>query len=433
MTIELELSTNNGRRGPCHQTTLIVVFMIGGLIVAQFGTWTNRLSNVLETYTTTTTTTTSSWSGGAVGGGTGWFESTNTNTNTEVQDDPSPPVPPFTWNEQGCIEWPKPKKEEFNDPTTTTTTTTTTQPQRRPTGMAVTLARRADKRGAPGTLGLLCNKIPTQQAYFFEPHGLDLMIVLDIYGVTIHQVADCLELVDSHEPPQNWTNLDGSTIVTHRFQSKTGRGDVYLVPYDDMPYPEYIQRNMSLLDEPMWDCPTAHDYIQGTRYYSDQFLHLSILQEYDYMIKIDLDIEFKEALSFNILWDMKQRGAVMGHTGEFPKGLNACNKGIQPVMESFVRKYAQNQNPPHSNTTTTTTTSWNRHWKGPCSKGVHAFERGMDQWYTNLVVMDRAFFQSEPVRVYGRWMNEANPGLFKYRWSDQLFFHIAMGMFLGPE
>merc|ERR1712238_122169 len=71
--------------------------------------------------------------------------------------------------------------------------------------------------------------------------------------------------------------------------------------------------------------------------------------------------------------------------------------------------------------------------KAPCSAGVDAFERPKDQYYTNFVIMHVPFFQSEHVRSFGKFMNEFYPGFFRYGWTDQLFFHKVMGLFLGPD
>mmetsp|Transcript_113193 Transcript_113193/g.169284 ORF Transcript_113193/g.169284 Transcript_113193/m.169284 type:complete len:487 (-) Transcript_113193:15-1475(-) len=350
-------------------------------------------------------------------------------TRSETSSDGSPPSyrsDYYSWNEKGCQEWPKPTPILSEDGSAVVDPTVL--PRSPPTGMVVTLARRRGTAGQQkGALDLLCQKIPTQQAYFFEPQGMDLLLLLDMDNgfdaerSLMSSVVQCLELVDLNVT-QTWNNLDGSVLTTYKHASKTGRGTIYVAPYK-MPYPKYIQQNESLLAEPMESCEADHDYIQGTRYYSDPFLHLKILENYEYMIKMDLDMEFKAPIPFNMMWDMKQQGALFGHAGEFVDPFPPCSKGIHRVMNSFATEHANK----------TTSASWTKHWKGPCSAGVREFDQGYDQYYTNLVLMNRALFQSEPIRAYGRWMNEYNPGYFKYRWGDQLFFHIAMGMFLGPD
>lgn len=277
-------------------------------------------------------------------------------------------------------------------------------------------------------LDLLCEKLPTQQAYFYEPQNIDLLLLIDMGNVTHARVADCLELKpfpSEHDNVRTWNNLDGTNLTTFEYRTKRGRSRVYLAPYV-MPYPDYIRNDEAKATEPMEGCNRgtfAQDYVQGTRYYTHPALNLDILKNYDYFLKVDLDIEFDKSriLDMDLLHDMKMRGALLGHTGEFlPNGLSACCTNIQNFMHYFVEN---------------TTKPWAAavNWTGSCSAGIDSFEREADQYYTNFVILSVPFFQSEHVRHFGREMNEYYPGFFRYGWSDQLFFHKAMGLFLGPE
>ncbi|CAJ1942016.1 unnamed protein product [Cylindrotheca closterium] len=312
-----------------------------------------------------------------------------------------------------------------------------------PTGIAVTLAKRKNKRGKD-LLNLLCQKIPTQQAYFYEPQNIDLLILIEIESITYQQVADCLKLQEVSKGPLKWLNLDGSTLTTYEYRSSKkasrdgGNPKVYLAPFE-MQYPEYIQQNASRLTEKMEGCDRGtdfEDYVQGTRYYSNDVLQLKILKGYDYLLKVDLDIEFKgdQLFPFHLLHDMRLRGAIFGHSGEFlPKGFGGCTKNINHVVDSFVEMASMVNVTTGDDDNDKPTWARQSNWKRPCSAGVEEFDRGKDQYYTNLVVMSVDFFQSEHVRAYGKWMNEYYPGFFRYGWTDQLFFHKAMGLFLGPD
>jgi hypothetical protein len=60
-------------------------------------------------------------------------------------------------------------------------------------------------------------------------------------------------------------------------------------------------------------------------------------------------------------------------------------------------------------------------------------EVDVDLYYTNFVVLRTAFWQSEPILKFARYLSNVEPGFFRFRWTDQIFFHHAMALFLGPD
>jgi hypothetical protein len=61
----------------------------------------------------------------------------------------------------------------------------------------------------------------------------------------------------------------------------------------------------------------------------NKILHLAILQQYEYWIKLDPDVVVLRPLEINLLLDMKRKGAVFGHTAKYPKGFQTpCSEGI---------------------------------------------------------------------------------------------------------
>jgi hypothetical protein len=126
-----------------------------------------------------------------------------------------------------------------------------------------------------------------------------------------------------------------------------------------------------------------------------------------------------------MLHDMKIQDAVFGHTAEFEKGLSACTKDVKLARYAFEEMARDVDRRP----------AWAKqiNFTGPCSAGVQKFERGVDEYYTNLIILETKFWQSEPVRHFGNFINEWYPGFFRYRWGDQMFFQLAMGMFIGPD
>jgi hypothetical protein len=164
--------------------------------------------------------------------------------------------------------------------------------------------------------------------------------------------------------------------------------------------------------------------------YSGLVFQLGILQEYDYFLKVDTDIHFNGTIPFNMLHGMKIQDALFGHTAEFKKGFRACTKGLKLARYAFEEMARDVDRRP----------AWAKqiNFTGPCSAKVQKFERGVDKYYTNLIIMETKFWQSEfwqsePVRHLGNFINEWYPGFFRYRWGDQIFFQLAMGMFNGPD
>ena len=106
-----------------------------------------------------------------------------------------------------------------------------------------------------------------------------------------------------------------------------------------MKLPSYLESDPSLFDsqkiEPPF-CSAPANYISGTRWYTNEMLHLGILQSYDYFVKLDLDIIFLRPIEIHLLQDMHRKGAVFAHTAEYPKkGSPVCSRGIQNALPSF--------------------------------------------------------------------------------------------------
>ena len=65
-----------------------------------------------------------------------------------------------------------------------------------------------------------------------------------------------------------------------------------------------------------------------------------------------------------------------------------------------------------------------------CSQGFPQLELDTDRYYTNFIIGRVQFWQSPLILELGRFLSEFQPGFYKYRWTDQIFFHYAMGLFL---
>ena len=296
-----------------------------------------------------------------------------------------------------------------------------------PTGLLVTLLHGRKKHQA-----MACHTLPTQLIHFVEPHGsMDVLLVVSGGGkqLTINYIIGCLQLSPSggekHE--RTWNNLDGTTLITFQFLSQSNKTTIYL-GVTDMHYPKYIQLNPQILNEPIVNarCQVGDDpnYIQGTRWYANEFLHLSILSNYDYWIKLDTDVIFTQTIAFHMLQDMRHRRAIFGHTGEYQEeAVRQCSNGIVKAVYDFF--------PGRTNGST----EWLEatKYKSFCSPDVKIVQRDSDQYYANFVIGQVEFWQSAPVLEFATFLSEYHPGYFRYRWTDQIFYHYAMGMFVGPD
>ena len=155
-------------------------------------------------------------------------------------------------------------------------------------------------------------------------------------------------------------------------------------------------------------CNAPLEYIQGTRWYTGQLLHLEILKDYEYFVKLDPDIVFIEPLPFNILQDMRRRRAIFGHTGEYPPGVpTPCSNGINVAIHQYI----------HEDGIKT------------CTIPLQPIPDA-DRYYSNFIVGRVDFFASKGVQSLGRWLSDYPLGFFKYRWTDQFFWHVAMQLYV---
>jgi len=330
----------------------------------------------------------------------------------------------FTWSEEdGCQEWSEP-------------VLMSSEHERVETGLVITLVLAYDansrRTGASWHKRHLCGNIPSQRAHFIEPHGMDQLLLFGGGFITPSDAAECLGLTKQHSHQSNinttrvWQNLDGSNLTTEEYTPPSGVGRIFLANYE-VPYPQYIVEHPEILKEDQVgrQCQAPPSYIQGTRFYTNEFFHFSILSEYDYWAKIDLDIVFNKTIPFNMLHDMKIRGALFAHTAEYlPLGDPVCAKGITNATSSFVTDMNAKRASGGS--------SWlnDSSWSNICSAGIPAMEVDADRYYTNFILGDTRFFQSEPVLELARYLTEFQPGFHRYRWTDQVYYHTALGMFL---
>jgi len=310
----------------------------------------------------------------------------------------------ITWKD-GCIDWP-PKALSATKPKSVS-------------GLAVTLLLCEPQSTVHQRFYLekVCRDfVPSQLSHFLEPHGIDQLFVISGSKFMYKSIVQCLDLA-KHDKVETWTNVDGTSLTTYRHRSPNNRTFIYFADNYQMKLPSYLEGNNSLFSsaniEPRF-CSAPLNYISGTRWYSNEMLHFGILQNYDYWVKLDIDILFLRTFPIHLLQDMYRKGAVFSHTAEYGEaGSQTCTRGSRRAVQAFINS--------------TAVFPWKREM---CSQGYTTLQRDTDQYYTNLVVGSTAFWQSPAVLRFARYLSEYNPGFYRYRWTDQMFFHNAMGLFL---
>ena len=385
--------------------------------------------------------------------------------------------------------------DSMSSPSSSPSTSTSSKP---PTGLVVTLlASTDDRRESHETFRRICKVLPKQIEFFVEPQGLDMLLVIEENNNqlwTVDKFVSCLRLTpvsssvaaaatttttttaetatatattvsidDGNDGPtdtknKTWTNLDGtnmtatpyryeaySTISSHSSPTSSSdpsnRFSTIYISTVRLRHPSYVQLNPSILQQPIIppSCEASRQYIQATRWYTREMLHLGILQDYDYFFKVDTDIIFVDAIPFHLLYDMDRRGRddgnndqrrdiVFGHTAQYhPKGSKTCALGIKHVVDQYIEYVAGTRNGlEHDRRQHTVQSKWNGQ---RCSNSPELMS-DVDWYYTNFIIGKVDFWQSREVLQFSNFLNEHPEGFYKYRWTDQIFWHHAMGLFI---
>jgi hypothetical protein len=307
----------------------------------------------------------------------------------------------------------------------------------------------------------VCAFFPSHFEYFLQPQGLDMLYVLPHDDEpTKQQILNCLNLSD--QKPVNyriWHNLDGSKLKAWEYtcdnmilKNSTTINNVkpisVFLAETEVELPQYVKNNPATLNHKIKNpgCQASVNYIQGTRWYIYEFLHLSILKEYEYFLKIDNDVVFRKRLEIHLLHDMKIRGAVFGHTARFADKMRMpCGERSTDSLQDFRDHYQSIKSiwNSHGEAEASSLISdknrsvlhldWIRNsgWNGNiCSVDHPKMHMPHDLYYTNLIVGRTDYFQSPEVLALGQFMSEYPHGFFENRWGDQIFWHFALGCFI---
>jgi len=192
---------------------------------------------------------------------------------------------------------------------------------------------------------MICQSLPNQLTHFIAPQRMDLLIVLASDEIKREELEQSLQLPGSRRR-QPYHNLDATVMDVFLYAYKNSTSTIFIAPNYKIPFPHYIQQDPTLLQQPQHDaanCNSTPQYIQSTRWYSNEMLHLGILRRYDYFVKLDVDVIFTRTLDILLLHDMRLRGAVFGHTAQYQHLYTSCSTNITRAVRDFVENAKQQQ------------------------------------------------------------------------------------------
>jgi Glycolipid 2-alpha-mannosyltransferase len=310
--------------------------------------------------------------------------------------------------------------QEYHTPFTILNTTCQAWPRHshlKPSGLVVTLILTPDDFNYLRTLrSQICQSIPSQLIHLVGPQQWDMLLV--VAGSKFRSVLTntylqkCLNLTEVNEGSQQWINLDGSNLNTTRYLWQNSVS-VYLA-HDSLKYPKYIENEPSILKlkiEPE-ECDAPKSYIQGTKWYADEMLHLRILQNYHWFIKLDIDLFFGRTVEWDLLHDLQQRESIFAHTAQLPnRSGRSCADGIVKAVQDFMTNKSINY----------------------CASDSKLLKIDRDFYYSNFII-GRVDFWTQPLLLeFSRFLAEYQPGFYHMRWTDQIFWAQAMGLVIGLD
>lgn len=186
------------------------------------------------------------------------------------------------------------------------------------------------------------------------------------------------------------------------------RGTRILVKGRLFELPLYIQREPEVLQDPLWlGCNGHRRSVSYNLYSGAVFSHHifsePLLDEFDYVFKVDLDIQFLKLIPFPPSLLMRNKDCLFLHSS-IDNGKSNCNQGVVEAAKAF------------SNIIRMSSNSFGFEW---CDV-PHYFSG-------NFVGYNMAFLSSPKQQYFSRWLYECvKDGYFRYRWGDQAPYPIYL-------
>jgi hypothetical protein len=247
---------------------------------------------------------------------------------------------------------------------------------------------------------------PGLDEYLLSPYQLTYVFLYDFPNMS----KSSLDLEDIFRNNLKWVKRlqgqDSSQSADGEWQSLLGTR--IIVKGRKFELPLYLQREPELLNNLSWlGCvgirrsPSYNLYSGAV--FSHHILSDPSLDEFDYVFKVDLDVEFFKKAPFSPSLLMKNSKCLFLHS-TIKSEKSDCNTGVIEATKDFANILGRS---PYSQ---------NYEW---CKVPYY--------FYGNFVGLNLEFYSSPAQQYFSRWLYECvKDGYFRYRWGDQAPFPMYL-------
>jgi hypothetical protein len=241
--------------------------------------------------------------------------------------------------------------------------------------------------------------------HLLSPHGMALVVLYDFPATPDEIVFEQLLALFGE---LSWARQAGAfnTSVTPEGEWRSPRGTRVLVKGRRFELPLYVKNEPQLLERQDWlGCAGTRRSLSYNLYsgavFSHHLLFEPLLDQFDFLFKVDTDIRFLRRAPEAPAAVMQQQGCLFLHSQIvsilFERHGSDCNNGVLDATDTFSRILGT----------------------APASAS-HRWCRDVDYFFGNFVGHNLRFSASPSLLYFNRWLYECvKDGYFRYRWGDQ--------------
>ena len=239
---------------------------------------------------------------------------------------------------------------------------------------------------------------PLLDENLLSPHGLDFILLYD-FPLGSELQASLINVFEKLSWARSLQNRNMTTLPDGDW--RTQRGSRVVVKARSFELPIYIQQQPDLLERPDWlGCHGRRNDVGYNLYSGAAFAHHiffePLLDEFDYVIKVDLDIRFMKPAPEAPAVLMNRQGCVFLHSRLSTRDTD-CHDGAFEATLAF---------------TSILDTA-------PASQ-AYDWCRNAHYFFGNFIALDLRYFASPAQLYFSRWLYECvEDGYFRRRWTDQ--------------